>query len=71
MPGQYPNGRVAFRRRYIKVFRSDDSGRPMLVLAEVTKGVWEAFNVFPIAERKLEGQRKGLLRFRAAPNGLR
>jgi hypothetical protein len=71
VPGQYADGRVVFRRRYIKVFR-DDKDRPMLAVSEFKRGVWEAFNVYPrTAGRPLERQRKGLLLYRAAHQGSR
>ena len=59
LPGESPDGRVTFRRRYLKFYEAAGSDAPVLAIAEAGRRVWETFNVYPKTEPA--NVRKGIL----------
>jgi SPP1 gp7 family putative phage head morphogenesis protein len=59
IPGETTDGKIVFRRRYIKLYDTSSGDRPQLAVAELERRVWGVFNTFPTSMSS--NARKGLL----------
>jgi SPP1 gp7 family putative phage head morphogenesis protein len=62
LPMRNDRGRIAFRKRYLKLYRQDETDAPILLVVEQQKGAaWTALTMIRARERQLNRQRVGFL----------